>query len=190
MTIEQSNINNNEGEVDLLQQALAELEQAIQPLENDLINMDDISNINIPYYLAYLYLMWAEFHVYFIEPFAGSEDAGSGIAKIIPIANGRKIFDYGFALSTSVGEDYASYSQGKLYQTIQEMIAIAVKRNVKKVSFIGNSLAMRVAWLECVEHQIETVNYEPGDMDFKVRERLRIVKEKAKKLKPGQELRF
>jgi len=185
---EQPNLPN---EADLLQQALAELEEAIKPLEENILSGSNLDNADLTYYVAYLYMLWAEFHIYILEPFAGGESGSSdGTAKIIPLDNGRKIFDYGYALSTSVGEDYSSYCQGKLYETIQEMIAILAKRGAKKISLIGHSLAMRVAWVECVEHQIEIANYEPSDMDFRIRERLRTIKEKAKKLKPGQELRL
>jgi|GEM_PF-6595658 len=174
-------------EADLLQQALAELEAAIQPFEQSARMYLDISA-----YYYFLHLLWAEFHIYIVEPFAGGEGSGSGTgtAKVIPLDNGRKIFDYGFALSTSVGDDYGSLCQGRLYETIQEMIAILAKRGVKKVSFIGNSIAMRVGWLECVESQIEVSNYEPTAYDFSVRQRIQALKEKAKKLKPGQELRL
>jgi len=177
----------NAAEADLLQQALAELEAAIKPLEVD--NAD--SNIDIAQFYYYLHLLWAEFHIYIADPFAGGEDAPStGIAKIIPLGNGRKIFDYGFALSTSVGKDYGSYCQGKLFQTIEEMVAILAQRGVKRVNIIGNSIAMRVAWMECVARQIEVGNYEPTYYDVSVRNRILALREKAKKLKPGQELRI
>ena len=93
-------------------------------------------------------------------------------------------------MSTSTGEDYGSYCQAKLYETIQEMVVILAQRGVKRVSIIGNSLAMRVAWIECVAHQIEIGNYEPSYLDISTRNRIIALKEKAKKLRPGQELRL
>src|SRR4051812_38084608 len=116
-------------QVDLLQQALAELEAAIKPYENSILVDNDIAQ-----YYYFLHLLWAEFHIYIIEPFGGDDQTGAGTAKIIPTENGRQIFDYGFALSTSVGDDYGSYCQGKLYETIKEMVAILAKQGVKKVS--------------------------------------------------------
>lgn len=89
-----------------------------------------------------------------------------------------------------MGDDYTSYCQGKLYETIKEMVALLAKRGVKKVSFIGNSIAMRVAWMECVDSQIETANYEPTSYDTSVRNRIKTLKEKARKLQLGQELRL
>ncbi len=178
---------NNLADNELLQQALAELEAAIKPLEEN----PSLNDIDIAQFYYYLHLLWAEFHIYITDPFAGGEGGGGvGTAKIIPLGNGRKIYDYGFALSTSTGEDYGSYCQAKLYETIQEMVVILAQRGVKRVSIIGNSLAMRVAWIECVAHQIEIGNYEPSYLDISTRNRIIALKEKAKKLRPGQELRL
>ena len=178
-------------ETDVLQQALAELEAAIKPLEED-VHLNAHLNVDLAQYYYYLHLLWAEFYIYIIEPFAGGEDSGSdtGTAEIIPLANGRKIFDYGYALATSVGEDYGSYCQSKLFDTIKEMIDMLAKRGVRRVTLIGSSIAMRVAWMECVDAQIETSNYEPSVYDVEARRRIQEVKAKAKKLKPGQELRL
>ncbi len=176
---------NENKETDLLQQALAELEAAIRPLEKE---ADINPTFDLTQFYYYLHLIWAEFHIYILDPFGGGEGAASDTAKIIPLENGRKIFDYGFALSTSVGEDYGSYCQGRLYEAIEAMVAMLAQRGVKKVSFIGNSVAMRVAWMACVDQQIETANYEPGYDDIATRNRVLALKEKARKL--TQELRI
>lgn len=177
-------------EADLFQRALTELDIAIKSLEEGAYFN---SGEAIAYFLTYIYLLWPEFHIYILDPFMSDGDeggesgtTGNGTASLIPTANGYMIFDYGFALSTSVGEGYRSYCQGRLYETIQEMVAILAKRGVRKVSCIGRSDAMRIGWISCVDNNIQVENYEPNAYDFKVRERILALREKAKKLKQGQ----
>lgn len=63
-------------QVDLLQQALAELEAAIKPYENSVLVSNDI----VQYYY-FLHLLWAEFHIYIIEPFGGGEEVVIALPK-------------------------------------------------------------------------------------------------------------
>ena len=159
-----------------LERALAELAEVIQPLTGNI----DISN-----FVSYLYLIWGDFAVY---PLETSEDSGSEsgsgsieIKKVISLENGRKIFDYGYCLTTSPGEDYGSYCSGKTIEAAQKMIAILAERGVTKLGFTGSSLtAKRAAWIDCLECGIEVVNYMPSEADYYVSERVVEMRKQAK----------
>lgn len=157
-----------------LGRSMADLAQLVKPLASEgKLSMDAF---------FYLLLIWGSFHIYPLEPPPDTSGSGGG-AKIIPLDNGRNIFDFGDCLSTSPGEDYGSYCTGKLITATQEMIDLLVKRGVTKVGFLGHDVARRAAWIECVEHNIAIINYEPTDFDWEVRYRIIEARKKAQTIK-------
>lgn len=162
---------------DAFDQALADLAKMVQPLSPD-------SGLQGLVYLYYLLSLWASFKIYQVEPYLGpSELAGheKGGVNIITLPNGRKIHDYGYYLMTSNGEDYGSACTGKLVETTQEMVSLFKQRGAEIVSFGGYDLAKRVAWIACVELEIEVSNYYPNDADWEALARVRALHEAAGK---------
>lgn len=152
---------------------LAELADLVKPIAGEgKISLDAF---------YYLLLLWASFHVYPLEP--PPEGGSGGGAKIIPLENGWNIHDYGDCLSTSPAEHYGSYCTGKLIITAQHMIDILAKRGVTKVGFLGHDVARRAAWVECVDQNIEIINYEPSIFDIEVRNRILAARKKAGKIR-------
>ena len=97
-----------------LAQTIAELGQLLQPLSND-------AQYEVAFY--YLLLLWSTFQVYPLEPEMDYTTAESVVlihpAKITQIEQGLKIFDYGYCLTTSMGEFYGSTSTGRIIQASQ-----------------------------------------------------------------------
>lgn len=158
---------------------LAELADLVKPIAGDgKISLDAF---------YYLLLLWASFHVYPLEPppDGGGESGGEGGGgvKIIPLENGWNIRDYGDCLSTSPGDQYGGYCTGKLIITAQHMIDILAKRGVTKVGFLGHDVARRAAWVECVDQNIEIINYEASIFDVEVRNRILAARKKAGKIR-------
>lgn len=166
-----SNKNNTKGGAPGI--SLEQLSELIKPLTVDEVQL-------IHFY--YLLLLWASFRVYQIDPMAdgeGDEDGGiyDGVPKVILLTNGRKIYDYGYCLSTSTGEDYGSYCTGKLIEVAQEMIHILDKRGVKIVGFAGHDIPKRAAWIECLETGIEVSNFYPDEYDWYLRDKIRKIRQ-------------
>lgn len=165
---------------DDLSQSLAELAELIKPISNE-------KKFGIDAYF-YLLLLWASFHVYPLEP--PPDTTGFKKPKIIKVEGGWTVFDYGDSLSTSPGEDYGSYCTGKLIRTAQEMIKILESRGVTKVGFLGHDVARRAAWIECLEHNIAIINYEPTDFDWDIRYRIAEMRKKTEKIKQKAAAKF
>lgn len=150
--------------------ALSELAKMVKPMAGEVqIGIDA---------LYYLLLLWGFFQIYPLEP---SQEEKSGGATVIPVTDGWDIFDYGDCLSTSPGDHYRSYCTGKLINTSQKMIELLVKREITKIGFLGHEVARRAAWIECLEHDIEIINYEPTDFDWAIRQRVIEARKKAGK---------
>lgn len=158
---------------DELNRSLAELAELVKPIATE-------GKVGIDAYF-YLLLLWASFHVYPLEPPPGS--SSSEPAKITTSDSGWKIFDYGDCLSTSPGENYGSYCTGKLITTAEEMIRMLAQRGITKVGFLGHDVARRAAWIECLEHNIAIINYEPTDFDWEVRFRILEARKAAEKVR-------
>lgn len=153
-----------------LSQALAELANLINPLTSDYKNKLDI---------YYLLSLWASLRVYQIEPYIESTDAQD--AKVISLENGWKIIDYGYYLATSPGENYHTYCTDKLISTVQEMMHILAGRGVKQVGLLGNSVAMRAAWMEAQNSGIAVSNYYPSAEDYALLDKMRKLRAESKK---------
>lgn len=160
-------------EADDLTQALADLADFVKPLARE-----EKIGIDLFYYLL---LLWAAFHVYPLDP--PPDSTGEGGAKIIPVEGGFPIFDYGDCLSVSPGEDYGSYCTGRLIISAQAMIDLLAERGVVKVGFLGHDIARRAAWMECVDQNIEILNYEPSEFDKAVRYRVMEARKQAEKVR-------
>lgn len=160
------------GQEDAINKALAEISDLAKPVTDDTkISLDAF---------YYLLLLWASFHVFPLEP---STDPFPQGPTIIPLDNGLEIYDYGDTLSVS--QHYASYCTGKIITAAQEIIKLMAQRGVTKLGFLGHEVARRAGWMECLEHEIKIINYEPSDFDWEVRRRILEAREKAKKTKPG-----
>jgi hypothetical protein len=151
---------------------LAELADLVKPIAGE-----EKIGIDAFYYLL---LLWASFHVYPLDP---PPDTTGGKAKIIPLASGWNAFDYGDVLSASPGEHYGNYCTGRLIESAQEMIDILAKRGVKKVGILGHDIARRAAWIECVDQEINIINFEPTDFDQEVRYRIIQERNRAGKIR-------
>jgi hypothetical protein len=162
--------NNSVGDQNSLEQALEELSKLVQP--EALTTMP----INWLDHLPYLLLVWAYFYVFPLQP--SDEQTGNAGGKVIPLANGRSIYDSGFFLSTSPGDDYDSYCTGKLLETTEAMIKILAERGITQVGFSGHAIAKRAAWMHCVEHHIEVTNFYPSAADWELLERIRQLRNK------------
>lgn len=126
----------------------------------------------------YLLLLWASIGIYQVEPMveAGKEEA----VKIIPLENGWKIFDYGYYLMSSPGENYGTYCTGKLIETTQEIINLLAKRGATRVGALGNSIAKRAAWMQCEDLGIQVDNFYPAESDLLQLQRIRKLRAEAK----------
>lgn len=137
-------------EPDPLSDALSELASLIKPLTGEQKTAE---------YLYYLLLLWAYLAIYQLEPFITDSDEGDGAPKITQLENGWKIFDYGYCLLTSPGENFGTYCTGKLIETIKEMFKILSQRGAKRINFAGHPIAERIAWIESQEHDIDCSFY-------------------------------
>lgn len=157
-------------EGDVLGRALDELAALVNP---------HTSHTKLYIEIYYLLLLWASLRVYQLEPYveSGSDDEH---AEVIPLANGWKIFDYGYYLVTSPGENYGTYCTGKLIETTQHMIDILAKRGVTRVGLLGNGVARRAAWMECEDIGIEVNNYYPTESDKQLLQKIKKFREEAK----------
>lgn len=129
--------------------------------------------------IYYLLLLWGSIRVYQLEPFVES-GTESEAAKIIPLENGWKIFDYGYYLMSSPGENYGTYCTGKLIETTQEIVNLLAKRGASRVGILGNSIARRAAWMECEDLGIQVNNFYPTESDLLQLQRIRKLRAEAK----------
>lgn len=168
--------DNTQPEENSLERALAELAALVQPTAAN-------ADINFFNFVPYLLLLWATFRIYRIMPYQSEEEGGtqSSEVKIITLANGRKIFDYGSYLATSTMEDYGSYCTGKLLTTVEEMVKIMAARGVELVGVVGHVIANRAAWMHCLERGIEVSNFYPSTADWDLHQRIVQLREQAGK---------
>lgn len=164
---EQTNSGNTPADDAKLNAELDELYERIAPFTPD---------ADITQYVYFVLLLWASFRVYQLEP---PVEAIKEKPDIIKISNGRFIFDYGFYLSTSSGEDYGSYSTGKVIEAAQEMMSMLASRGATKVAFAGHTIPQRAAWVECIDHNIES-NFYPQSWDWDICERILRMRKEAK----------
>lgn len=170
---------------DSLEKALAELASLV-PVETS--NISELPYINWLAQIPFLLLLWASLRIYQIDPYVetddgkGGDSSGSDI-KIIQLENSHKIYDCGYFLSTSPGEEYNSYCTSKLINATQKMVAMLVSRGARQVAFAGHEIAQFAAWIECAENNIEVTNFHPNDVDEKKRERIRKLREETRRKK-------
>jgi len=144
-----------------IDRALADLADLVKPIATE-------GKISIDAFF-YLLLIWSSFHVYPLEP---PQEAFPDGAKVIPFKEGWQIVDFGDSISTSPGEYYGSYCTGRLINTAIQMIELMAQRGITKIGFLGHDVARRAAWMECLDHNISIINYEPTDFDWEVRYRI------------------
>lgn len=130
---------------------------------------------------AYLYLLllWGYFEVSMPETQENNNSkAGSNplttrsAAKLIQIENGYLVHDYGSYLKTSAGEYYASYTTGRLLNTVKAMLHLLIQRGAKQLQFDGLAVAKRMAWIECEKYQIKVSNFQADDKTQLLQDRL------------------
>jgi hypothetical protein len=156
---------------DKLSSQLAELNNLIAPYTED---------IDFLQYVYYLLLLWGYIRMDQLEPYAKMQEAPT----IIPLSNGRIIMDYGNYLVSSSGEDYGSYSTGKMIETSIQMFHILRKRGAQSVSFIGQEIAQRAAWIESLDYGVDIWNFYPTDVDWIRCEKVRKMRQKVREGKP------
>ena len=125
-------------EFDRLQEEVDKVMQQIKDDEppEELIQMQHV---------FFLWFLWADFHLYIIDP----PIAPKVPAEVLPLSNGRKIVDYGYVMSTSVGDDLGKgrLSSRKLLESVEVMIDKAIELyDIKEVAFQGNEVAKRKAF--------------------------------------------
>lgn len=145
---------------------------------------NDISHLgeeDILDYLYYLWMLWADFQLYIVEPLietispplviAPAKDKETGAPEYV-----YNIMDEGFRLSTSRGQEGLStgHSMLKYFNTIEKMVALLVERlrtggisaeTEVRVAFYGHELGQRKAFESILnlEENVVVVNFEPGE---------------------------
>lgn len=132
--------------------------------------------------LYYMWILWADFHIYIITPYIEPINPPLVIEPEIISETGEyenvyNILDHGYLMSTSRGLDIVSgiRSLSKLFNTIEKMIKILVERlrtsgiatseEEVQVSFRGHELGQRKAFesiLNLAENVVVT-NFAPGE---------------------------
>lgn len=118
---------------------------------------------------AYLFLLllWGYFEVSISGAKENKKRASEGTsltttrstANLIQIENAYLVHDYGSYLRTSPGEYYASYSTGRLLNTVKAMLHLLIQRGAKQLQFDGLDVAKRMAWIECEKYKIKVNNF-------------------------------
>jgi len=167
---------------DTLSGALAELASLVKPLTSEY--KETIG-------LYYLLLLWSSIQVYQLKPYidSGDDSDGEGLPEIIPLANGWKIFDYGYYLASSPGDNYTTYCTGKLIETSQAMVDILAKRGAKQLGLVGNYIATRAAWMESENLGLEVSNYYPTTTDYALLKKIRKLRAEARAKLEVEEVR-
>lgn len=125
--------------------------------------------------LDYLLLLWGDLHIFQLEPFIESNTQG---AKIINLANGLTIHDFGHRLSFSPGDSPTTTSTGKRIQAVQQMVKIQAERGAKEVVVFGHESLKRAAWVFCSAHEIAVSNIHISDRDLELRDKLKMTQKK------------
>jgi hypothetical protein len=144
-----------------LEQLQAEVDKVMSGLQasevpNEILQMNQV---------FFLWFLWADFHLYIIDP----PPPVKVPPEIITLDNGRKIFDYGHVISTSVGDDLAlgRYSSRKFLEAVDAVIDLAVSRyDIKEVAFQGNEVGKRKAFEAIMQYPDKNIvisNFTPGD---------------------------
>lgn len=171
--------NNNELK-DQISAIKSEVELQSHALEEAVNNYSNMSETDILDYLYHLKMIWADFHLYIVEPLIDIVIPDRIInPKVFPdgeIENVFVIHDEGFRLSTSRGAEGIAlgHSLLKYYNTIEKMIAILVKRIDEggfsketeiRVAFYGHELGQRKAFESVLnlEHNVVVTNFDGGE---------------------------
>lgn len=156
---------------------------------------DDIELVDA---INYLWTLWSDFHISVSLPFIPYQEKATIIepdvdSKTKQVEQVYPIFDYGNKMSTSRGEDLilGHRTMGKLYNTIEKMIGLMVKRIKEhqlpeggdtqpeaRVAFAGHELGQRKAFESVInlEENVVVTNFDPGTWGDK---HLQMVKELA-----------
>lgn len=152
--------------------------------ESEYSLLDRDENTSLPSFLEYLWTVYANFQVIVVSPFL---DTISPPVIINPaydkktqyFENVYTIMDHGYAFSTSRGEESAmgTTAMGKLYNTIQKIIQLVLKRLMErtggagsfdpqeeiKLALFGHELGKRKAFALAMdlEANVNIVNFDP-----------------------------
>lgn len=137
-------------------------------LDELFVQLSKLSDIPSTSQQAYLFLLllWGYFEVSMLETRENKKhQEGSSLTvtrsapNLIQIENGYLVHDYGSYLKTSAGAYYASYTTGRLLNTVKAMLHLLIQRGAKQLQFDGLAVAKRMAWIECEKYKIKVSNF-------------------------------
>lgn len=162
-------------DIEQLKQLQDDLSDFIEDERRDVLNLDTYIET-----LYYLWILWADFHLYIVSPYIEPIHPPLIIEPQFVEEHGEyehvyAIHDAGYLLSTSRQQDIVLglRSMNKFFNTIEKMIRILVERlktggfdeQEVQVSFRGHELGQRKAFesiLNLTENVVVT-NFEPGE---------------------------
>ena len=147
--------------------------------------LDPNLDLSFMHNLHYISSLWADFRLYITQPKPPAKQPAEVIEPEYSIANGQNewvypIVDYGYKLSTSRGKELLDgyRSMGKLLNTVEKMIKIAMNRARiqgggigknevdMKIAIYGHEIAQRKAYEQCLQNEgIHLENFEPGEWE-------------------------
>lgn len=164
-------INNNETN---------QFELNVDELLSQIAELIESRPINNQQAYWFLLTLWGYFEVAILATQQGDDSEGGFATQtkpnIITIKNGYPLFDYGSQLKTSAGNDYGSYTTGRLLTTVKAMMDLLIKRGAKQVRFDGLSAAKRYAWLACEKHNIHVIDFTPDNKEKRLQSQLNVMR--------------
>ena len=144
-------------------------------------------DIDLMQNIYYIWLLWIDFHLYINSPYVPPTYPPKVIKSGELSENENEqvytIYDYGDHFSTSVGDSLAKGTRatGKMLNTVIKMMRLMIERVKEvdqevgqgeagdemaiRVAFDGHEIAQRMAFKQCVMHDMNILvtNFDPGE---------------------------
>lgn len=176
--------NTQDRDQDILETAMPVSEEEIARREYEILSHSREENSVLSEYLNYLWMVYADFQMMIVSPFVETIDPPFVIKpaydkKLQMYENVYVILDYGYAFRTSRGDDapLGTTAMGKMYNTIQKIIRLMMKRIIEtsggtgsfdpteeiKLALFGHELGKRKAFalVMDLEANVNIVNFDP-----------------------------
>lgn len=169
-------------EDDDISKQVADIEAQVADIVGEFDESLYVEDVPRPQDIYYLWILWADFHVYIIKPFIKPQRPATVIKPEVDAKTGEtedvyNIFDFGDMLSTSRGEDIVKgmRTTGKYVNTVEKIMRIVISRAhtgddgeaepEPKVAFRGHEIGQRKGFETIVnlDQAIEVVNFEPNE---------------------------
>lgn len=168
-----------------LQNEANEVKDEVDSAFEDLLNFNLIEDVGMLQDVYYLWILWADFHLFITKPFVTprpvkivepGKDPQSGLPEDV-----YPIYDYGDVFRTSRGQDIAKGMRvtRKYLNTVDKIIRLASQRAKevedetgvgeaepeRRVAFRGHEIGQRKGFISAINHdkQMVVVNFEPGE---------------------------